>query len=733
MALDAATETIAHFAGLFEVAVEAPRLQIKFDAFEMERASSELAPLEPGPPIALNAPYEFATYKGSVSYEPDRVTIDETFEWAAEPLPQSITPPAPIVPPPFEALLETDLSGAGGSVVTNVIVLEAPPVDIPTLPTPPSVATVTIQQNYLSDNDLITSDGDITFAPLAPFAADLLAAQQITAVVSDAVLGDILASAAPTSAFAASVVEQLDQAREPVVDGLEATMLRGAEAEGLYVDGVAAEELPDWRESLPAALQPEEDGDSESGADADDSSGKPGVAVAGDPLSSDVASATADEDEPDGDEETPPETPDKDPFTGTPGADDDEDSPFDVDPGHEIVTGANQVINEAAVSYGWLDGKVISVAGDVIDVDVVSQQNLLIDRDGTSGEQASAAAAAPSLAAASEEAPAPRSPEAINAARISKESAATDDSAATADLDLPSFAAVTRIDGDVSLFNHIKQHNYLTDMDRAEVKLTASNSFIGTGENIAFNETLLTEIGLRFDMIMVGGDMLKVDIVDQVNVLLDNDIGNFAEMQAKKDALSDNLLMNRAVVESKSLDTYSAMQDAYAQNMQDFKDGMDTLSDEIMQDSLFAGRDLLTALYIEGNLSLVNIIEQRNYVGDQDQVHLARDAFVAETGAPITVTTGSNALLNAATITEHGVDSVVMAGGDTYSDALLYQAGFVDTDATPTGVSLPALANEAVAFLADGLVAPAATDHEHAPSMADDWSTPVDVMQTMLT
>jgi hypothetical protein len=174
------------------------------------------------------------------------------------------------------------------------------------------------------------------------------------------------------------------------------------------------------------------------------------------------------------------------------------------------------------------------------------------------------------------------------------------------------------------------------------------------------------------------------------------------------------------------------MADTYAQAMADLESGMDVVADAVRQDPLFQGQELLRALHIEGDLTLMNVVEQRNVLGDQDQIQLATPARADAGGDAAGVTTGSNALLNAATLTEYGVDSTIMAAGRVYDDALLYQAGLVDTDAQPTGVQLPALANEAVAFLADDFLAPKADEEVDAASNSAEWASPVDLLQTML-
>ena len=106
--------------------------------------------------------------------------------------------------------------------------------------------------------------------------------------------------------------------------------------------------------------------------------------------------------------------------------------------------------------------------------------------------------------------------------------------------------------------------------------------------------------------------------------------------------------------------------------------------------------------------------------------------FTTAEGAEVTVTSGSNLQVNAASIVAQGLDSTVMAGGEAYSDALIYQAELIDDCAPPAGVQMDKLATEAVAFLADDMIGPAPTDDCGPSVQVDDCPGTVDVMQTML-
>jgi hypothetical protein len=773
--MDATTDIIAHFIGCFDVPAEAPRLQILYDPFELEREPTELEPRAPLPPREFDAPYQLRGHDGSAELSARSVPPVES--GAAPATASAARLPGPAADPtplglPASAFTATGGLGAGGAVPGVETTAAGAPTSAPptfTLPVPNSIATVTVQTNRLADDDLLLAGDGAPFLPVAPLAAGLAQARLLGDHLLAAVLGD-LSTAAPSHPFAVALADRIEKATPPTVEGLEATVLKGTEASGVVVDGVPAAAMPVWRDLLPEALRPQDGGTgaavtggdeprtpSASGGDGAATAGtaEAGTAVSAAPVAERVAPSAdhdgaGDADTRAGDADREKEA--RDPFEATPGGDDDGPA-GDVDAGYDVVTGANQAINQAAIAYDWLDAPVIVVGGDVVDLDFVVQHHILHDRDAPApsgpAEQPAAAAAAvsppppaptpapadqtPTAPAAAGDGDAPaasaRPSQAINAVSLTKTSApapAPDPAAASSTLPA---SAVARL-GEVSLTNTVQQHNFVTDHDRAEISLAAGNADISTGENVTVNEAFLTELGYRFDLIVVDGDLIEIDLINQLNVLLDDDLD--PSLAAGTWTSADNLLLNTARLEGHGVDTYTGLSDAFAAAADEVRQGAETLAREILEDARFAGDDLVAALHIAGDLVVTNVIDQRTYLGDQDQVHLARDALAAATAAPLEVTTGANALLNAATITEYGIDSEIMAAGRVYEDAMLYQAGLVDTDDRPMDLDMPALVNEAVAFLADGLTLPAQPEVPAPPSGTEAGPLPADIMQTML-
>jgi hypothetical protein len=149
-----------------------------------------------------------------------------------------------------------------------------------------------------------------------------------------------------------------------------------------------------------------------------------------------------------------------------------------------------------------------------------------------------------------------------------------------------------------------------------------------------------------------------------------------------------------------------AMDDSYASLADAVMTGATGAIPLSLTDPAFEGIGTLNVLYITGDYMTLNVIDQTNILGDADQVAALMPDDTMASGAEVSVISGSNALVNLATIDTVGMDSDIHVGGDIYSDALLYQANFIDEGAAdPYAAQGPAaLTSEAVLFLADGML-----------------------------
>ncbi|MGO4910552.1 type I secretion protein ATPase [Pseudorhodobacter sp. W20_MBD10_FR17] len=666
--LDKVTEMVAHMIGIFHTTLEDGRMR---DSYLTTHALRQSDP-ETGPLLsaadAFKAPYQLEDFKPRIRYddvprdlpkmgfEPPFPGNPDSLHWAG------LLPVEPLFHTPTAPIFAKEF-------VRPKLTLEPPG----------SVVTVTLQTAYLADNDLLRlNDSGTVFVDPAVFESQLqgyhAVAQAISAPIGTA-LPDLGVSA---HGHALALHNDIGTLNAPDFSGATITILHGTDAIGSFSNGKAVEVEAPLQDVMPAYLAKY------------DVTDQPAADAAPDWV--------------------------PDPFDGlnTPYASGENFTPSE---GHELVTGANTLINQTNISFGWLDAPVIAVMGDVISLNIISQTNMLIEHAQLGGAGYASTSAS------------------YNSAFISLQSSASPIEAGgdtEANLTLPWNWAVTRIDGDLLTVNHVQQYSFVTDLDRADVGFYSASSYIDMGQNQVINLTSLLEIGYGYDLIIIGGNMITINQISQMNVLIDNALVSYDGLLPTAFSAGDNLLYNGAAISVTGIDSYQSMQSNFETAANGLAAGDTDIGASAARDPVFEGIDILRVLYISGDATTINMVNQTNVLGDSDQVHLALDNFQSATGADISVTTGSNALINLASISQLGVDSQVSVGGEVYSDALLYQAGFLDTDANPLGVALPALTNEAVAFLADDMVGPDAPDDMGiVPTTIDATSTP-DVMQSML-
>ncbi|PVA10719.1 type I secretion protein ATPase [Pelagivirga sediminicola] len=669
MTLDQVTEMVAHMIGIFHLDTEDQRLRDEYASF---RALDVKSPdIDPVSPIsfAFTSPYELGDFAPRLAYADS---------------PPPAPPLEPLWPnrPYFENPVQIGIAAPADLPVVKALYTQ--PISGGAAPAfrlepPGAVAVVTLQMAVLFDDDIILmGDGLTTFVDPAVYLEALGAyhahAEGVTAGLgADALMPGPNAQASAIHLH--SLIGAFDGSQMATTSEHTA---HGAQAFGTVQNGEAATDLVRLDDVMPAYLK------AKAGRDGDEE----GAAA-------------------------------PDPFAGL--AKSDAPLPYrpDIDAHNLVVAGGNSMVNQVAINSAWLDAPVIAVMGDVIHLNAIMQTNLMVQHTAgaAGGVMPSASINSAAMSVASSLAP--------------EEGDEPDGSGAPT---LPSNWAVTRIEGDLIALNHVSQYSFQTDHDRAEITFGSSDLFLGLGDNTIVNLTTLSQLGFGYDLIIVGGAMITVNWIDQVNVLLDNDAitysgaGILAGVRA-----GDNLLFNGAQITGIGLDQYGEMSAPFAAAGESLAAGGTTIDADVARDSLFEGVDLLRVLYIEGDLTTVNWLEQTNVLGDSDQVHQALGEFQTATGAAAEIITGSNALINLASITQFGTDSAVMVGGEVYDDALLYQAELIDTDADPLGTQMPPLTPGAVAFLADGMLEPDLPQLDTAitPTPAEGHASP-DLMQTML-
>lgn len=698
MSLGNTTDTIAHFVGLFHLAVEENRLRDEYLEFKHKQDMPEEWAKMEFAPIRLSASLRLDHFNPKSKYV-DAGPAQRPGDGNASqglPGPDPRYNGKPVNSEEAPATLE-----AGGPPGFGPASL------LPFVPLPAQVVTVTLQHIFMNDNDTYGDMLEAGFMSPEVFVQQLKAIVAFAESVQPWVLDKLDLDYVASPEGALEFVEALQDMESSESHGLHAVVVKDGDLEGTFVNGVLVEEEPEIEDLLPEFIRLKRGPESEDAEDAlntSDADDEPDSDVMA--LPDRELAGIAKDKEAGLYHEQEPEFPQYEGFD------------------HHVVSGANEAHNAAAIYTSWIDAAVIAVQGDVISVNAVSQVNILHDQDtGTAmalgrGENAS---------------------QGTNIASIAPSFVPQDDDAETTFFaeanDVPLVWNLERVEGDVTFKNIVEQHTFATDSDQLNVTFTADTTILGSGENQLYNLLQASEYGFGYDLILVGGSMVTMNVIEQTNVLLDDDYFSGAGLPGTAISSHDNALINDAEIKQHGIDEQEVMQDPFAVALAELSNGITQLAEETAQHALFNGMESLRALYIEGDLTQLNIVEQVNYIGDQDQVHMAADAMMSDLDdQPVAITSGSNLLTNTASIEQAGVDSIIMAQGEHYSDALLHQADLIDTDANPHGVNISALANEAVAILVDELNSDLADSGlGQDPTMTDLHSggTTLDVMQTL--
>lgn len=260
-----------------------------------------------------------------------------------------------------------------------------------------------------------------------------------------------------------------------------------------------------------------------------------------------------------------------------------------------------------------------------------------------------------------------------------------------------------------------------------------------TGGNAALNIANFLGIGMQYDLIIVGGNVLDMNLISQIAVLYDNDWAR-ANPDAPDGATiqsGNNLLWNDAGIHNVgSNGRFETMPDYMHQTVNAINERDPNMPDALAHDANFAGYQGLNVLYITGNLYDVSIIKQVSVLGDSDDVtQAAAKVLDNNENATVHIDTGSNAVVNLAQIVDYdSFGSTTYVAGGVYSDAILIQGGIIEND-TSQPAQHGQLANEVIAFLHDD---PATTQNESDGVINGghdlSWSNahPSDVMQTVV-
>jgi hypothetical protein len=361
----------------------------------------------------------------------------------------------------------------------------------------------------------------------------------------------------------------------------------------------------------------------------------------------------------------------------------------------EITAGDNTLVNTAVVQSAWTSGKVMAVLGDHTEVNAISQINAIWNHDSIPSGVASLGSSAVDADSL------------FNIATFGREGVETPH--ASSGSDFPHYWAVTEISGDLMIVNWIEQLIFMGDNDIGIASASGHYSSVVSGDNTAINHTAITQIGLGYDLIIIGGSVFDANIVQQTNILFDNDhlvtAGGFQTSGTVSFSSAGNLLWNQAAIHNVgAADRFGDLPSAYVDAAHSIEDGYPSFSSDILHDPAFAGLSGLRVLYIHGDLIDLQYIKQTSILGDNDQIALAIDAVAPQVNGTWTVGTGGNTLVNNAGIFDLDSLGKTYVGGEQYSQETLIQANFISSQPELHSQDPSLLASEAVLFLDDSML-----------------------------
>ncbi|MHC1550427.1 hypothetical protein [Phyllobacterium sp. K27] len=390
-----------------------------------------------------------------------------------------------------------------------------------------------------------------------------------------------------------------------------------------------------------------------------------------------------------------------------------------------LEAGSNILVNEVVLNSTGTSGAHFAVAGNYYNINAIIQTNAYSDADSFDN------------GFANQQQLCQPSTNAMNIASFISHTGQVQVSPPTGEAPVfPQNWQVTVMNGDLMQMNWISQYNFLSDNDAHVLTSTGSYTTIVTGSNGMLNTASLANLYNSYDLVIIGGHLYSGNLIFQTNVLFDDDTlttGSGAGTYSGQLSTSDNLLWNSASIQSASTTNWVAgLPDHYKDAMDGLAGGDYNMPDGFRSDLALEGISGLKMLYISGNVYDLNYISQTNILGDSDYVAQYEEALLAASHDTVwDISTGSNALINTATIVDggHG-NGTSYAGGGVYSDSILIQAEILAAQPEQGAGQGQPLANEVVAFLDDEAMQPQTTDHE--PIHLSDTTHSVDVMQTAL-
>ncbi|TCL69522.1 hypothetical protein [Rhizobium sp. BK251] len=407
----------------------------------------------------------------------------------------------------------------------------------------------------------------------------------------------------------------------------------------------------------------------------------------------------------------------------------------------EVEAGANFVINIASTVETGTIAPVMAVMGNYHQIDVISQVYVYSDDDKiddclTKNDATSTSAATMGMNIAIFERGQYEASHDAGAGASGASSSSGEDPV------FPSAWRVSVVHGDVSFVHWTEQYHFVSDNDTITMTTSGAEVSVLTGGNDAVNLATYFGFGMQYDLVIVGGNVLDMNVISQISVLYDNDTVRSEDGNGQNTTVHSggNLLWNVASIDNiGDNDRFQSMPDYVIDTVNGIESRNPDMPTSLSAAADFQGYMGLNILYITGDLYGVNMIKQVSILGDSDDVLKAANTIIDKLpDAIMTIDTGSNVVANVAQIIDYdSFGTTTYVGGQVYSDAILIQGGLVDHDVSQNDGSQPEqasdrLANEVIAFLSDN-------DHDGTDATVDvgrdlSWADghAADVMQNVV-
>ena len=645
--MDKLTEEISHFIGFFHISVENARAREAYTEFAFTKVDVHLDKLQ----VHTS---DFAAPFDLLGFEPG-------FGYRAPPPDHWYVPTKMVAPDvmiaarsvgyrPGDDVVSIDIKETTSAAMGTILYIS------PEIDAPGSVVNHFSQAISLSDDDYFSVGGhELALNPEQIDNAAALEGFIQASTLSPLATFERAGSSENVIAVIKSVIDQLDDA--PLDDEAVQIHIKADAIDGIYVNGELFEQVPILEEYRAFADEEPWDKNGHQDEDNDDKSGP----------------------------------------TSTSNTLIREDGGVAISVSVEAATGGNTLINNAVLQNFWTGATVTLVGRDHIEIDAIVQINAMWDTDAISS----------AIGTWTED---PTDNELFNIATFDHlDTPAGNVSVAGEIGGYPAFWAVTEIKGDLMIVNWLEQIVFMSDDDVGILSSSGVTTSVTAGDNFAINHASVLELGVIYDLIIIGGSVFDANIIHQINVLFDNDsIGAQANFETSGEgsySSSSNLLWNEARIGTVGdPDRFDQLTEAQMGMLTSFASGEGDIAAEVLSHDVFAGLEGLRVLYISGDLINLQYIRQTNILGDSDQIALAMDAIAPNLHADWAIETGSNALVNNAVIVD--LDSVgkTYIGGQQYSQETLFQAELISAQPDIANPDPDALVSEAVLFLDDSML-----------------------------